>query len=110
MKMAEYMMGHIGHHFTGVISGVTNFGFFVELDNGIEGLVRKEDLKDDTYRYDSERYMLLGRRTHKVYTIGDTVKVTCINASKQEAKIDFVLRTKGSPTHAKAWRKRRRKK
>lgn len=110
MKMAEYMMGHIGHHFTGVISGVTNFGFFVELDNGVEGLVRKEDLKDDTYRYDSERYMLLGRRTHKVYTIGDTVKVTCINASKQEAKIDFVLRTKGSPTHAKAWRKRRRKK
>jgi ribonuclease R len=109
MKMAEYMEGFIGKQYDGVISGVTNFGLFVELANGIEGLVRKEDMKDDQYRFDAERFMLLGRRLKRVYTIGDKVKVTCVNASKASSRIDFALRVKGA-SHATPRRTHRRKK
>ena len=109
MKMAEYMEGFIGKHYDGVISGVTNFGMFVELANGIEGLVRKEDMKDDQYRFDGERFMLLGRRLKRVYTIGDKVKVTCVNASKASSRIDFALRVKGA-SNASPRRTHRRKK
>lgn len=109
LKMAEYMQNFIGKHFDGIISGVTNFGLFVELPNGIEGLVKKEDIKDDQYRFDADRLVLVGRRLKRVYTIGDKVKVTCINASKLTSRIDFVLRMKGVP-NATPRRKNRRKK
>jgi len=109
MKMAEYMQNFIGKHFDGVISGVTNFGLFVEITNGIEGLVRMEDMRDDYYRFDADRLVLVGRRLKRVYTIGDTVKVTCTNASKLTSRIDFVIRVKGG-AHATPRRKNRRKK
>jgi ribonuclease R len=109
MKMAEYMQSFIGRRFDGVVSGVTNFGLFVELANGIEGLVRKEDMKDDQYRFDPDRLVLVGRRLKRVYTIGDKVKVTCVNASKASSRIDFELLVKGAP-HASSRRTRRRKK
>lgn len=91
MKMAEYMMDHIDEEFEGVVSSVTSFGMFVELPNGVEGLVHINDMKDDYYEYIQERYILVGRRKKKVYTIGDSLKVRCINASKREAKVDFMV-------------------
>ena len=91
MKMAEYMMDHIDEKFDGIVSSVTGFGMFVELLNGVEGLVHINDMKDDYYEYLQDRYILLGRRTKKVYTIGDQIKVKCINANKKEAKVDFML-------------------
>ena len=91
MKMAEYMMDHIDEKFDGIVSSVTGFGMFVELLNGVEGLVHINDMKDDYYEYLQDRYILLGRRTKKVYTIGDQIKVKSINANKKEAKVDFML-------------------
>ncbi|XMB85497.1 ribonuclease R [Mycoplasmatota bacterium WC44] len=91
MKMAEYMIDKVGEKFDGIVSSITSFGMFVELPKGIEGLVHINDMKDDYYEYHQDRYILVGRRTKKVYTIGDKVKVTCIRASKEEAKIDFEL-------------------
>ncbi len=91
MKMAEYMESHIGEEYTGVISSVTNFGFFVELDNLIEGLVHVNTLKGDYYNYVPELLSLIGKSTKKTYRVGDTVKVKVINASKENALIDFEL-------------------
>jgi len=91
MKMAEYMEKHIGEKFTGRISGVMNFGIFVELDNLIEGLIKIENLDDDFYIYDEENYRLIGRRNKKQYRLGDKIDVTVLNASKQTKTIDFIL-------------------
>jgi len=91
MKMAEYMESHIGEEYTGIISTVTNFGFFVELDNLIEGLVHVNTLKGDYYNYVPELLSLIGKSTKKTYRIGDKVKVKVVNASKETAMIDFEL-------------------
>ncbi|XMB67349.1 ribonuclease R [Mycoplasmatota bacterium zrk1] len=91
MKMAEYMIDKVGQEFEGIVSSVTSFGMFVEVDRAIEGLVHINDMKDDYYEYHQDRYILVGRRSKKVYTIGDKVKIKCINANKEEAKIDFEL-------------------
>lgn len=88
MKMAEYMEEHIGEEFEGMISSVTSFGMFVELDNLIEGLVPLRDMKD-FFHYDEERMTLTGERTHVKYCIGDRVKVKVVRASKDEKIIDF---------------------
>ena len=88
MKMAEYMEEHIGEEFEGMISSVTSFGMFVELDNLIEGLVPLRDMKD-FFHYDEERMTLTGERTHVKYCIGDRVKVKVVRASKEEKTIDF---------------------
>jgi len=91
MKMAEYMENHIGKEYNGIISTVTNFGFFVELDNLIEGLVHVNTLKGDYYNYVPELLALIGKSTKKTYRIGDTVKIKVINASKENALIDFEI-------------------
>ena len=88
MKMAEYMEEHIGEEFEGMISSVTSFGMFVELDNLIEVLVPLRDMKD-FFHYDEERMTLTGERTHVKYCIGDRVKVKVVRASKEEKTIDF---------------------
>lgn len=88
MKMAEYMEGHIGEEFEGMISSVTSFGMFVELDNLIEGLVPLRDMKD-FFHYDEERMTLTGERTHIKYCIGDRVLIKVVRASKDEKTIDF---------------------
>lgn len=92
MKMAEYMMDHIGEEFTGMISGVTSFGMFVELPNMIEGLVHITDIKGDYYNYDERTMSLVGQKTKRRYRIGDTVTVICKSASKEEAFIDFEIK------------------
>ena len=91
MKMAEYMESHIGEIYDGIISSVTNFGFFVELENLIEGLVHVNTLKGDYYNYVPELLSLIGKRTKKTYRVGDKVKVKVINASKENALIDFEI-------------------
>ena len=88
MKMAEYMEQHIGEEFEGMISTVTNFGMFVELDNLIEGLVPIKDM-NDFFHYDEMTMSLIGERSHVKYTIGERVIVKVVRASKEEKIIDF---------------------
>lgn len=88
MKMAEYMEEHIGEEFEGMISSVTSFGMFVELDNLIEGLVPLRDM-NDFFHYDEEHMTLTGERTHMKYAIGDRVLVKVVRASREEKTIDF---------------------
>ena len=89
MKMAEYMESHIGEEFSGMISGVTSFGFFVQLDNLVEGLVHVSSMEDDLYEYDSKREVLIGKNTHNVFRIGDEVTIKVVEASKEARTIDF---------------------
>ena len=88
MKMAEYMEKHIGEEFEGMISSVTSFGMFVELDNLIEGLVPIKDMPD-FFHFDEERMTLTGEKTHIKYSIGDKVLIKVIRASKDDKTIDF---------------------
>jgi ribonuclease R len=91
LKMAEYMLEHIGEEFEGIISGVTSFGIFVKLPNTIEGMVHVSYLTDDYYHYHEKQYALIGERTGKIYRIGDEVKVRCIAVDKENKTIDFEL-------------------
>lgn len=90
MKMAEYMEEHIGEEFEGMISSVTSFGMFIELDNLIEGLVPLRDMKD-FFHYDEEHMTLTGERSHVKYTIGERVLIKVVRASKEEKTIDFEI-------------------
>ncbi len=96
MKKAEYMESRIGEVYEGIISGVTSYGFFVELENTVEGLVRVEALKDDYYSFDSARMMLVGNRTNHTYHLGKKVRIKVVSASKDEGKVDFELDEKRS--------------
>lgn len=91
LKMAEYMEKHIGEEYEGIISGVEKFGFFVELDNLVEGLVHITSLKGDYYNHVEDLMCLIGQNTKKRYTIGDRVKVKCVAASKEAKAIDFEI-------------------
>lgn len=91
MKMAEYMESHIGEEYDGIIVNASSFGFFVQLENLIEGLVHVKTLKGDMYNYIPELLSLIGKNSKKVYKVGDRVKVKVINASKETAMIDFEL-------------------
>ncbi len=93
MKMAEYMESHIGEIYNGVITTITNFGFFVELPNMVEGLVHVNTLKGDFYNYIPEKLSLIGKESKKQYRIGDKVVVKVIASSKATAMIDFELVT-----------------
>ena len=91
MKTAEYMEDHIGEIYYGIISGITSFGFFVQLDNLIEGLVHINTIQGDYYNYIPEKMSLIGANTNKKYTLGDKVKIKVIAASKEAKQIDFEL-------------------
>ena len=91
MKMAEYMENHISEEYYGIISGVESFGFFVELDNLIEGLVHITTLSGDYYTYSPDMLCLIGQNTKKRYTIGDKVHVKVVSASKEARTVDFEL-------------------
>ncbi len=92
MKKAEYMQKHIGESFEGIISSVTNFGFFAELENGIEGLVRMTDLKDDYYIFSDRDFSITGEHTGNTYRIGDSVNITVTGANPETRQIDFILK------------------
>lgn len=87
----------VGDTFEGVISSVTGFGFFVELDNGVEGLVHMTTLKDDYYDYVENRYALVGNHHHRSYQLGDTVEVILVRASVEEKALDFVVKDNCDP-------------
>ena len=89
IKKAEYMENKIGEQYEGIISSVTSFGVFVELENTVEGLIRFENLGDDYYIYDEERKRLIGERTGDTYKIGDKIQIEVISASKLLRQIDF---------------------
>ena len=90
MKMAEYMESHIGEEFEGMISSVTSFGMFVELDNLVEGLVPLRDMPD-FFVYDEERMTLTGEKSHVKYSLGERVLVKVVRASKEDKTIDFEI-------------------
>ena len=91
LKMCEYMEGHIGEEFDAVISSVTGFGFFAELENGIEGLVRAEDIEGDFYVFDKEHLELRGERRKGTFKIGDKVKILVASVDTEAGYIDFLL-------------------
>lgn len=91
MKKAEYMEDHIGEVYDGIISGVAEFGMFVELPNTVEGLVKASDIPGDYYEYDSRTMSLIGVNSKKKYTFGDEVKVKVVGASKDTMNVDFEL-------------------
>lgn len=91
LKKAEYMACRIGETFEGIISSITSFGMFVELDNTIEGLIRLSSLEDDYYNFDSQHHTLTGERRRRVFRIGDIVKIQVSKVNVQMREIDFVL-------------------
>ena len=91
MKKAEYMESHIGERYDGIISGVCEFGFFVELENTVEGLVRLDTLAGDYFIYNKELNAILGKNSKSRYMYGDSVTVEVIKASRETSQIDFAL-------------------
>ena len=92
IKKAEYMENHIGEIYEGIVSSITSFGMFVELENTVEGLVRFDDMgNDDYYIYDEGRKILIGEHTKKTYKIGDKVTIRVKYASKILRYIDFEI-------------------
>ena len=91
LKKVQYMEQHIGEEFEGVISGVTEWGFFVELDNTVEGLVRVTDLTDDFYQYYEDTYELVGEATNRRFKLGQKVRVRVEYCDRIMRTIDFVL-------------------
>ena len=89
IKKAEYMEGKIGEEYEGIISSVTSFGIFVELENTVEGLIRFDDLGDEYFIYDEERKMLIGEHTKTTYKIGDKIRIRVKDASKLMRTVDF---------------------
>ena len=91
IKKAEYMQNKIGNEYQGIVSGITAFGMFVELENTVEGLIKFEDLGNEYFIYNDENKTLIGEHTKKVYKIGDKVKIKVIYADKQLRRINFKL-------------------
>lgn len=89
LKKAEYMLDKIGEEFDGVISSVTNFGIFVELENTVEGLVHVTDLTDDYYNFDERSYAMIGERTGNVFRIGDAITIKVADVNLEEHSVDF---------------------
>ncbi len=91
-KQVEYMSDKTGQEFDGVISGVTEWGIYVEIiENQCEGMIHIRELGDDFYEYDEENYCIRGRSTGKEYTLGDRVKVEVVKADLQKKQLDYKL-------------------
>ncbi len=95
LKKCEYMKSRIGENFEGIISGVTSFGFFVELSNTVEGLVRANALDDDYYLFEEKNYRMVGRSHGRVFRLGDTVRVRVASVHLDTRNIDFELEQDG---------------
>lgn len=91
MKKAQYMEEHIGEKYTGHISGVTDFGIFVELENTVEGLIPLRTMNDDFYIFEPEKYRIIGEKKKKIYALGDKLKIKVIKASAKDAQVDFEI-------------------
>ncbi|MDP3916015.1 MAG: ribonuclease R [Bacteroidota bacterium] len=113
-KQVEFMQDKIGEEFSGVISGVTEWGIFVELENKCEGMVSVSSLADDFYIFDEKNYCLVGRHSHQKFQLGDVVNVEIIRANLEKKQLDFRLikensENKNTPRYSSAPIKRRRK-
>ena len=91
MKMAEYMESKVGEEYDAIVSSITSFGMFAELENTIEGLIRFDSLGDEYFIYDEDRKILMGEVTKKTYKIGDKIRIRVLRASKELREIDFEL-------------------
>ena len=94
IKKAEFMEDKVGNEYEAIISSITKWGMFAQLDNTVEGLIRFENMGEDEYFiYDDANKILRGERTNKIYKIGQKIKVEVIAASKQTRAVDFRLKT-----------------
>ena len=91
LKKCEYMSRFIGQEFDGVVSGVTNWGLYVELPNTVEGLVRISELRDDYYIFDEQHYELVGERTRKTFKLGQPIRVQVASPDRLLRTVDFIL-------------------
>jgi aerobic-type carbon monoxide dehydrogenase small subunit (CoxS/CutS family) len=91
LKRVEFMQQFVGEEYEGIISGITNFGFFVELENTVEGLVHVSSLSDDYYQFDEKHYTLIGEHTKRSFKIGQPVRVLLAKANMDARTIDFEL-------------------
>ncbi|MEW6506602.1 MAG: ribonuclease R [Bacteroidota bacterium] len=92
LKQIEYLKGKVGTEFHGVVSGITNFGIFVELSTNLaEGLIKYRDLEDDFYIFDERKYSITGKRTSRKIRLGDKVNVKLVRVDIEKREIDFVL-------------------
>ena len=91
MKKAEYMQDHIGEVFAGVVSGVTAWGIYVELQNTVEGMVRLADMSDDQYDFEEEKYRVIGHYTGREYRMGQKVFIRVVSVDKLTRTIDFAM-------------------
>lgn len=112
-KQVEFLEDKIGEEFKGIISGVTEWGIFVEIiENKCEGRVSIRDLKDDTYDYDEDNYRFVGRRTGRIYTLGDNVTIKVKRADLSKKQLDFEFVASEAPKreeirHPQRYKKRR---
>lgn len=91
LKKCEFMLDKVGEEFEGIISSVTSFGMFIELENSVEGLIRMSDMSDDYYHFHELHMVLIGERTSKVYRIGDEVKIRVARVNMADHTIDFEM-------------------
>lgn len=91
LKKAQYMVSKIGEEFDGIVSSVTNFGMFVQLENTVEGLIHFKNMTDDFYYFDESNYSIVGERTKKTYRLGDEIRIKVIGADVGKKNIDFAL-------------------
>ena len=85
------MINHVGKTYDGIISGVTSWGIYVELPNTVEGMVRVDDMIDDDYRYEEEKFRMVGRFNRKIYALGQKVKVTVLRVDMTTRTVDFEI-------------------
>ena len=92
LLQVDFISKHVGDEFEGIISGIVQFGMFVEImDILVEGMIRFRDIDDDYYEYDERNHLAKGRRRGKTYRAGQKVRVRVIRVNKENRKIDFVL-------------------
>ncbi|WP_349533527.1 ribonuclease R [Leuconostoc citreum] len=101
LKKAEYMLDKVGLEFEGVINSALKFGLFISLENTVEGLVHISNLTDDHYEYDEGHAALIGRSKHRIFQIGQKVRVKVLRVNKEERTVDFMLvNPESAPTTA----------
>lgn len=91
LKKAEYMLDKVGLEFDGVVNSAMKFGLFISLENTVEGLVHISNLTDDHYEYDEAHAALIGRSKHRIFQIGQKVRVKVLRVNKEERTVDFML-------------------
>jgi len=110
IKQIEFLQDKLGEEYEGLISGMVPFGFFVRLKSLLaEGLVRVSSLDDDYYLFDERAKRWVGRRTKKIYKLGDQIKVQVVRVDKEQKEVDFVLAGRGHGTSFRTRKKRRPK-